>query len=117
MRAQVNPQGTLISTHSKKLLTMTDTDTLIATTATQPTLAASPDQTLRSRVTNAPKLYFSQLDGTKVTELYDLVLAEVEAPLLEVVLEQVKGNQTKAAAMLGLSRGTLRKKLKQYDLG
>jgi len=46
-----------------------------------------------------------------------LFLAEVEPPLLMVVLKQVRGNQTKAAKMLGLSRGTLRKKLKIYCLG
>ena len=48
--------------------------------------------------------------------MYNLVLSEVEAPLLECVMNYVKGNQTKASEMLGLNRGTLRKKLKQYDL-
>ncbi len=45
-----------------------------------------------------------------------MVLCEVEAPLLETVMNHVKGNQTKASELLGLNRGTLRKKLKQYDL-
>ena len=40
----------------------------------------------------------------------------MEAPLLETVMHYVKGNQTKASELLGLNRGTLRKKLKQYDL-
>jgi len=53
---------------------------------------------------------------TAACGLYDLVLAEVEAPLLEVTLTYVQGNQSKAAELLGLNRGTLRKKLKQYDL-
>lgn len=44
------------------------------------------------------------------------MLTEVEAPLLETVMNHVKGNQTKASELLGLNRGTLRKKLKQYDL-
>ena len=43
-------------------------------------------------------------------------VSEVEAPLLETVMNYVKGNQTKASELLGLNRGTLRKKLKQYDL-
>ena len=51
-----------------------------------------------------------------VTDVYNLVLTEVEAPLLETVMNYVKGNQTKASELLGLNRGTLRKKLKQYDL-
>ncbi|HAR08710.1 MAG TPA: Fis family transcriptional regulator, partial [Cobetia sp.] len=44
------------------------------------------------------------------------VMAEVEAPLLEAVMAHAQGNQTRAADMLGLNRGTLRKKLKQFDL-
>ena len=60
--------------------------------------------------------YFAHLDGERATEVYDMVLAEVETPLLEVVLEYTRGNQTRASEILGLNRGTLRKKLKQYDL-
>ena len=60
--------------------------------------------------------YFNQLDGEPVSELYQMVLAEMEIPLLEKVLEYTRGNQTKAAELLGLNRGTLRKKLKQYGL-
>ena len=56
------------------------------------------------------------LEGADVTDVYNLVLSEVEAPLLETVMNYVKGNQTKASELLGLNRGTLRKKLKQYDL-
>ena len=60
--------------------------------------------------------YFNQLEGEPVSELYQMVLAEMEIPLLEKVLEYTRGNQTKAAELLGLNRGTLRKKLKQYGL-
>ncbi len=73
-------------------------------------------QPLKASVKQALHNYFSQLGDTIPTNLYELVLAEVETPLLEAVLRQTRGNQTKAAKMLGLSRGTLRKKLKQYDL-
>lgn len=77
----------------------------------------SSAQPLRASVETALHNYFAQLgEATIPTNLYELVLAEVEAPLLEVVLRQTRGNQTKAAKMLGLSRGTLRKKLKQYNL-
>ena len=60
--------------------------------------------------------YFNELDGHQPADLYQMVLAEIEQPLLETVLTYTRGNQSKAAAMLGLNRGTLRKKLKQYDL-
>ncbi|MFC0269260.1 DNA-binding transcriptional regulator Fis [Kushneria aurantia] len=77
-----------------------------------------PDQsrTLRQAVDQAMSLYFSHLDGENVTDLYAMVLAEVEAPLLRSVMDYTGGNQTRASQMLGLNRGTLRKKLKQYDL-
>jgi len=71
---------------------------------------------LRVSVEQALVRYFSHLDGHDAYGLYDLVLAEVEAPLLEVTLAYVQGNQSRAAELLGLNRGTLRKKLKQYDL-
>jgi Fis family transcriptional regulator len=60
--------------------------------------------------------YFQSLGGQSTTNLYDLVMTEVETPLLIAVLEYTKNNQSKAADILGLNRGTLRKKLKQYDL-
>lgn len=67
---------------------------------------------VRSVLTN----YFNDMEGHSVDDLYQLVLAEVEAPLLETVLGHTKGNQSKAAQMLGINRGTLRKKLKQYNI-
>ncbi len=60
--------------------------------------------------------YFSALDGHGTNGLYQMVLGTVERPLLEVVLKHAGGNQTKAAEVLGINRGTLRKKLKQYGL-
>ena len=60
--------------------------------------------------------YFQELDGHPPADLYQMVLQEIEQPLLESVLHYTRGNQSKAAAMLGLNRGTLRKKLKQYDI-
>lgn len=73
-------------------------------------------QTLRDNVEKALRNYFAHLDGQPVTDVYDMVLSEVEAPLLETVMEYTRGNQTKASILLGLNRGTLRKKLKQYGL-
>jgi Factor for inversion stimulation Fis, transcriptional activator len=67
-------------------------------------------QTLRGSVEKALHNYFAHLEGAEVTDVYNLVLSEVEAPLLECVMNYVKGNQTKASELLGLNRGTLRKK-------
>ena len=60
--------------------------------------------------------YFKHLDGQPVSDVYQMVMSEIEAPLLEQVMKYVRNNQTKAAQLLGLNRGTLRKKLKQYGL-
>jgi len=60
--------------------------------------------------------YFKDLDGQAPADLYQMVLQEIEQPLLESVLHYTRGNQSKAAIVLGLNRGTLRKKLKQYDM-
>jgi len=72
--------------------------------------------TLRESVELAMKNYFAQLGNETPSDLYQLVLAEVEAPLMEAVMAYTRGNQTRAAQILGLNRGTLRKKLKMYGL-
>lgn len=71
---------------------------------------------LRQSVKKALEEYFLNLGDQLPMNLYDLVLEQIEAPLLEVVMKLTKHNQSKAAKFLGLSRGTLRKKLKQYQL-
>lgn len=50
----------------------------------------------------------------QVTDLYDIIMQEVEPPLLQAVMEKKRGNQLQAAKMLGISRGTIRKKLQRY---
>jgi Fis family transcriptional regulator len=64
----------------------------------------------------AMQQYFLDLDGEAPQPIYDMVLAQVEKPLIEVVLAHAQGNQTRAAELLGMNRNTLRKKMKQYDL-
>ena len=74
------------------------------------------DASLRASVTAAVRSYLEQLDGQLGTEVYQMVLTEVEGPLLQEIMHYTRNNQTKASRMLGLNRGTLRKKLKQHGL-
>ena len=63
------------------------------------------------------KEYFKDLDGeAPCSEMYDMVMNCVEKPLLEMALEHVGGNQTRAAEMLGINRNTLRKKMQQHGI-
>ena len=64
----------------------------------------------------ALKHYFKNLNGYKPVELYQLVIGEVEKPLFRTVMNYTGGNQSEAAEILGINRGTLRKKLKIYKL-
>jgi Fis family transcriptional regulator len=73
-------------------------------------------QPIRRSVQSAIELYLNDLNGHQVNDLYDMVLGEVEPALLNVVMHHVDGNQSHAAEMLGITRVTLRKKLKLYGL-
>jgi len=72
---------------------------------------------LRNHAERALSDYFTSLNGHRPAHLYDLVLREVEEPLFRVVLDYAEGNQSRAAGILGINRGTLRKKLRQFGLG
>src|ERR1700675_3688286 len=72
---------------------------------------------LRSQAEEALQCYFETLNGHKPAHLYDLVMREVEEPLFKVVMGHVQGNQSRAATILGINRGTLRKKLKKVGIG
>ncbi len=90
---------------------------LFPTTQTTTTPAVgSTHPPLRDVVKNAITHYLSQLQDQMPVGLYELVLTEIEAPMLETIMDHYHHNQSKVANILGLSRGTLRKKLKQYDL-
>lgn len=77
---------------------------------------ANEARPLAGHVRESLERYFNELNGQAPSALYDLVLAEIEQPLLEVVMSETRGNITKAAAFLGLNRATLRKKLQKYGL-
>lgn len=70
---------------------------------------------LSNHIENSVRQYFDEIADQTVTDVYDLMLQQFERPLLTVMFEQTRGNQTLMAEILGLNRGTLRKKLKRYD--
>jgi len=71
---------------------------------------------LHDCVVSALGEYFAAHAGEPIVGLYDQLTAALEKPLLEVVMREVRGNQTHAAAVLGVNRNTLRRKLKQHGL-
>ena len=74
------------------------------------------ENSLRYEVDKALRRYFHHIEDEPVTDLHQMVMSEVEAPLLEAVMRFTGNNQSKASIMLGLNRGTLRTKLKLYGL-
>lgn len=78
--------------------------------------ALNDKKPLRRHTEDAVNRYFASLNGDRPGDLYDLVIGEVEAPLLKAVMEYTQGNQSQAAGILGINRGTLRKKLRTHSL-
>ena len=66
---------------------------------------------LADTVRRALERYFRDMDGERPSGIYDMVLKNVEKPMIETVLGKAQGNLTLAAAMLGIDRNTLRKKM------
>lgn len=87
-----------------------DPDGLQHLTVVQP----NRSEPLRECVRGALRYYLSNMGGHDVSGLYRMVLDEVERPMIQTVLEHTNGNQSQAAQMLGISRSTLRKKLKDH---
>ena len=71
----------------------------------------SRNNELHDAVKRSLERYFKDMDGEKPTSIYDMVLKNVEKPMIELVLGQAEGNLTQAATMLGIDRNTLRKKM------
>jgi Fis family transcriptional regulator, factor for inversion stimulation protein len=77
---------------------------------------ALKDVPLRAHAEVAFDAYFERLNGHRPAGLYALVLREVEEPLFRAVMRYTEGNQVRAAEVLGINRGTLRRKLEDYGL-
>ena len=79
--------------------------------------AVEPAPALSECVARAVRRYLAHSGKDCAKDLYRLVLAEVEAPMLRETLRHTEGNVTRAAEMLGINRATLRKKLAEHRLG
>ncbi|EKD73379.1 MAG: hypothetical protein ACD_45C00338G0003 [uncultured bacterium] len=71
---------------------------------------------LRENITEVMQHYFANLKGEEPRHVYDFFLDEIEEPLLSVVMKCTRNNQSEVARILGLSRGTLRAKLKKFGM-
>ena len=71
---------------------------------------------LRQHVKNTISRYLQDMGNTRPENLYQMLLAEIEPPLIEEILKRTGGNQTQAAGMLGMTRNTLRSKMQRYSI-
>jgi Fis family transcriptional regulator len=76
----------------------------------------SQPQSLPTAVKNAVEAYLRTIDNSKNPNIYEKILSDIEISLFTVLLERAEGNQCAITRWLGLSRGTVRKKLKLYGL-
>ena len=77
---------------------------------------AKTSKCLGENVKDAMDRYFKDMDGHEPTNLHDLVMSQVEKPLIESVIDNTRGNISRAAQLLGLNRGTLRNRMQKYGL-
>ena len=73
-------------------------------------------KSLKYQVGLALRRYFKELDGNKATNVFEMVIKEVEKPMLEEVMKFCNGNKSQASKILGINRVTLITKLKQYNI-
>ncbi len=71
---------------------------------------------MQQSVKTTIRKYLDDLDGELPCNLFDTVISEIEQPMLETVFRHCDHNQSRTASYLGINRGTLRKKLKQYHI-
>jgi Fis family transcriptional regulator, factor for inversion stimulation protein len=71
---------------------------------------------LSDAVKRSLERYFKDMDGERPTSIYEMVLKNIEKPMIETVLGHAKGNLTHAASMLGINRATLRTKMQQLRI-
>ncbi len=85
-------------------------------TRPQPASENKTETSLSEQVTNMLEAYFKTLEEQQATDVYEMVLQQVEKPMIEFVLQQTENNQTHAANILGINRNTLKKKMQKYQV-
>ena len=104
-RALNNESERLVSTSKQRVRT-----------SGEPATTHAQCRPLRDVTAQALQRYLATLGSHDPDGLYELVMGEVEPAMLATVLDHAHGNQSRAASMLGLNRGTLRRKLREYGL-
>jgi two-component system, NtrC family, nitrogen regulation response regulator GlnG len=108
----------LAALYSQEVIGLDVIDAELADAAPAAVVADEPqNEGLSAAVERHLKDYFAaHKDGIPAAGLYDRVLREIERPLISLSLAATRGNQIKAAQMLGLNRNTLRKKIRELDI-
>lgn len=104
--------------HAEEVIGVDIIEAELADATAPPVPAGTPeDGNLGQAVEHHLKAYFdAHRGGLPATGLYERVLREVERPLISLSLKATRGNQLKAARLLGLNRNTLRKKIRKLDI-
>jgi DNA-binding protein Fis len=76
----------------------------------------TPTPSLSEQLILTLEHYFATLEEQQACNLHEMVISQVEKPLIEFVLTRTAGNQSKTADMLGINRNTLRKKILHYNI-
>ena len=73
-------------------------------------------KSLKYQVGLSLRRYFKELDGNKATNVFEMVIKEVEKPMLEEVMKFCNGNKSQASKIIGINRLTLTTKLNKYNI-
>ena len=93
-----------------------DAELTEATPAAEAQVQSAPETLARAVERHIRQFLAAHEDGLMPADIYDRVISEVERPLIRMTLAATRGNQIKAAAMLGLNRNTLRKKIRDLEI-
>lgn len=74
------------------------------------------DTSLENLISGKLHSSLAQMDVNELDDLYDMVLHQMERPLIRIILEKTRGNQVRTAEILGINRNTLRKKIQTLDI-